>query len=213
MIEIKNIKGNDLTNDKLIPDLKRMQEELKQVSVEELIRKSGARYESNRLCIGVFFQEFEIDRDNFIIKNSDGNPESIMFQSIVLSYLTTSDGTLPSKKLISFRELPDGSNYCHAFQGYAPDRLASHFQQDIDGFIKTCSKIGGIPVDIGDAGYEFEVFPKIKITCVYYLGEEAFPSGASLLFDSSVSHYMVTAGLASIGSKLVDVIIGNSAES
>ncbi|MCP4692460.1 MAG: DUF3786 domain-containing protein [Desulfobacterales bacterium] len=209
MIKIRGFGGNEFAEDTLIPQINRMRRELKGTSKETLTRKSGAFLDRGRLFIDVFFQRFEIDPDDFSIRDSEGEPVSTISQSIILSYLTTADGEPPSNKLISFRELPDGVLYCHAFQGYAPDRLAKHFQQDIANFSETCRKIGGAPVNIGDAGFRFTVFPKIEITAAYFLGDEMFPSSASFLFDSNVSHYMVTAGLASIGSRLARIITDN----
>ena len=203
-------KGNESTDAKLLPDISRNQEALKKIPTKELIEKSGARCEDGKLIFDAFFRTFEIEPDTFSIRNAEGAPESLLFQSIALKYLTTSDGTPPSGKLIHFRELPGGGNYASAFQGYAPDSLARHFGQDMENFSDTCSRIGGIPQDLGDAAFAFDVFPRIRITVIYYLGEEMFPPGASLLFDSSVSHYMVTDGLATIGKRLVDIIIGNS---
>ncbi len=107
-------------------------------------------------------------------------------------------------------KLPDGENYCNAFQGYAPDRLAKFFNNDLNSFCRSWEKLGGIPVDIGDAGFSIELFPRISVTIAYHLGEDAFPPGASLLFDGNVSHYMLTAGMASIGSHLVTILIENS---
>jgi hypothetical protein len=213
MVEIQALKGNALTNDQLLPGIEQMQKHLKLISREDLLIKSGATYKNNKLVVDAFFQEFEIDQETFKIKNSDNDPESIMVQSILLSYLTTSDGTPPSERLISFRELPDGSNYCHAFEGYASGRLARHFQQDSDEFSRACLKTGGSPVNIGDIAFNFNILPRIGITVVYYLGDETFNSSVSLLFDSNVCHYMVTAGLASIGAALADIIINNSYKS
>lgn len=213
MTEIQALKGNELTNDQLLPGIEKMQKQLKLISKKDLLIKSGATDRNNKLVINAFFQEIEIDQETFKIQNSDNDPESIVVQSILLSYLTTSDGTPPSKRLISFRELPDGSNYCHAFEGYAPGRLARHFQEDSDEFSKSCLKTGGLPVNIGDIAFNFNLLPKIGITVVYYLGDETFSSSVSFLFDSNVCHYMVTAGLASIGAALADIIINNSYES
>lgn len=202
--------GNESTDTKLIPGIRRNQEALKSIPMENLIEKSGARHENGRLLFDAFFQTFEIDPESFSIASAKGEPESLLFQSIALRYLATSDGTPPSGTLIHFRELPGGGNYASAFQGYAPNSLARHFGQDMANFSLACRRIGGAPVEFGDAAFAFDVFPKIRITVIYYLGEEMFPPGASLLFDSSVSHYMVTDGLATIGKRLVDIIIGNS---
>ncbi|MDR3541674.1 MAG: DUF3786 domain-containing protein [Desulfosporosinus sp.] len=210
MAEIQALKGNERTNDRLIPDNERMRKQLKLIPMEDLLKKSGATFRNNKLVIDAFFKEFEIDQETFKIKNSREDPESIMVRSIILSYLTTSDATPASEQLISFRELPDGSNYCHAFEGYAPGRIARHFRQDAEKFSKACLKTGGIPVNIGDIAFNFNILPRIGITVVYFHGDETFNSSVSFLFDSNVCHYMVTAGLASIGAALTDIIINNS---
>lgn len=210
MIVMPQLKSNDVSDNQLIPEIKRMQDKLRNIPIAHLIGNSGVIDKNGKLLIDVFFQQYEIDPDNFDIIDATGDPLYIMLKSIVLTYLTMSDGILPSGNLISFRELPDGSNYCHAFQGYAPDRLTNYFKEDIHGLHQVCLRIGGRPINLADLSFEFDVFPKIKIVIAYFLGEEAFPSRASLLFDSNVAHYMVTAGMASIGYHLVDIIIKNS---
>lgn len=209
MKETEVLQSNDLTDAQLLGEIERMQTGLKPVPIADLIRNSGAALAEEVLTIDVFFKAFEIHPATYALTRVDGQPESLLVQSLILAYLTTADGTPYSQNLISFRELPDGHNYCHAFQGYAPDRLARHFNQDMEGFCGACRRLGGVPVGMGDAGFAFDVFPMIRITVVYYLGDELFSASASLLFDSNVSHYMVTAGLASIGAALVDMIIKN----
>jgi hypothetical protein len=210
MIVIPQLKSNDISDNQLAPRIKRMQEKLRNIPKAQLIENSGVIEENGRLLIDIFFQKYAIDPDNFDIIDATGDPLYVMLKSIVLTYLTLSDGILPSGNLISFRELPDGSNYCHAFQGYAPDRLSKHFNEDIHRLHQVCLEIGGRPIDLADLSFEFDVFPRLKIVIAYFIGEDSFPSRASLLFDSNVNHYMVTAGIASIGYHLVDIIIKNS---
>ena len=67
-------------------------------------------------------------------------------------------------------------------------------------------------MELGDAGFAFRVLPRVVIVAVYWLGDEDFSSRASILFDANVHHYMVTDGLAILGSQLVGRILaaGNS---
>lgn len=210
MIVIPLLKSNDISDNQLIPEIKAMQEKLRNIPQERLITNSGVIKENDRLLIDAFFQRYTIDVDSYDIIDTTGEPLYIMLKSIILTYLTTSDGILPSGNLISFRELPSGRNYCHAFQGYAPDRLSKHFKEEIHSLRHVCLKLGGRPIDFADLSFEFDVFPRIKIVIAYFIGEANFPSRASMLFDSNVSHYMVTAGIASIGYHLIDIIIHNS---
>jgi Domain of unknown function (DUF3786) len=210
MIVMPQLKSNDISDIQLMSEIKMMQRRLKKIPKEQLIKSSDVVEENGKLFINVFFQQYEIDQDNFDIIDTTGDPLYVMLKSLILTYLTMSDGILPSGNLISFRELPDGSNYCHAFQGYAPDRLSGYFKEGIHRLHQVCLKIGGRRIDFADLSFEFDVFPRMKIVVAYFIGEEAFPSRASLLFDANVDHYMVTAGMASIGYHLVDIIINNS---
>lgn len=212
MIVVPQLKSNDFSDNQLLPEIKRMQEKLKKIPKAQLLKNSGVIEKNGRLFIDVFFQQYEIDPDNFDIIDTTGDPLYVMLKSIILTYLTMSDGIIPSGNLISFRELPDGSKYCHAFQGYAPDRLSNYFNEDIHRLHQVCLKIGGSPINLADLSFKFDVFPRIKIVIAYFIGEDSFPSRASLLFDSHVDHYMVTAGMASIGYHLVDIIINNSSQ-
>ncbi len=194
----------------LIPKLEGMKDNLRHFSPEQLVNASGGKFGNNRLVIEVFFQPFEIDLNSFVIRNKDKEVESVLFHCIVFTYLMLSDGTPQSNTWISFRELPNGYKYCNAFQGYAPDRLSKFWGLNIDGFSKTCRKIGGVIIDLGDSAFKFKVFPKIDIGVVYWNGDENYPPKASVLFNANIKHYMVTAGLATIGNELVDQILKNA---
>ena len=45
---------------------------------------------------------------------------------MILYYLSYADGTPLADRWIGYRELPDGTFYSQAFQGYSGDRLARH---------------------------------------------------------------------------------------
>lgn len=198
--------------EQLTADILKMRAGLKEIPVAELLARTGTEEENGRIRLDFFFQSYTMGLPDFAIEGPPGETLSVAFESIVYTYLTLADGTPPSGRLIGFRELPDGINYSQAFQGYAPDRLSGHFGQDLEAFGSACRRMGADPVELGDAAFRFQVFPRIPITAVYYLGDEALPSGASLLFDDNVTHYMVTAGLASIGSKLVSQILKNDTQ-
>lgn len=199
--------------EQLRADIGKMRAALKAIPGAELLRRTGAREENGAILLEILFQTYRVDPGDFTIHGPSGEPPPVAFESIFCTYLTRADGVPAADRLISFRELPDGTHYSQAFQGYAPDRLAGHFGQDLEAFVAACTHLGGRAVDFGDAAFVFDAFPRIPVTVVYYLGEEAFPPGASLLFDANVTHYMITAGLASIGSKLVSRIIArNQAE-
>jgi hypothetical protein len=193
--------------DKLAPKVAEMQEALKPFRPQEIARRSGATFQGGRLQLEMLFQSYEIDVASFVVQKADGGKVSSFIQSLVLTYLRTADGTPVAGRWISFRELPNGSFYHRAFQGYAPDRLTKRWGFDSDGFSAACRSLGGVRLDLGDAGFSLQVLPRIDLAAVYWLGDEDFPSRASILFDAHAIRYMVTDGLAILGSQLVGKIL------
>jgi hypothetical protein len=68
---------------------------------------------------------------------------------------------------------------------------------------RAAEKLGGKPLEIGDVGYAFGVFPHLRMALTYWEGDDEFPSQARVLFEDTASHYMCTDGLAILGSQLV----------
>ena len=199
----------DELKDKLAPRVAEMRAALAGTRPEEIAWRSGAALKGDRLHMQMLFQPYEIDASSFVVTRAqpDGKEVSSFFQSLVLTYLRTADGAPSADRWISFRELPNGAFYHRAFQGSAPDRLGKRWGLDLEGFDGACRTAGGTHLEIGDAGYSFRILPRIDIAAVYWLGDEDFPSRASILFDANAHHYMVTDGLAILGSQLVGRIL------
>jgi hypothetical protein len=193
--------------DKLAPKVAEIQAELKGIPPEEIAWRSGATLQGERLHLHMLFQPYEVDTQTYVVSQPGEQEVSSFTQSLVLSYLQTADGAPSADRWISFRELPNGGFYHRAFQGYAPDRLTKRWGLELDGFVGACSAVGGTRLDLGDAAFALRVLPKVDLAAVYWLGDEDFPSRASILFDAHAHHYMVTDGLAILGSHLVGRIL------
>lgn len=193
--------------DKLAPKVEQLRAGLEWLPAEEIANRSGTSLEGGELSIAMLFDEYRVDTSSYVVATADGEQASSFLQSLVLTYLHTADGTPAAGRWVSFRDLPSGAFYNQAFQGYAPDRLAKRWELDLEGFAAACRAVDGRPIDHGDAGFAFPVLPRVEIAAVYWLGDEDFPSKASVLFDANAHHYMVVDGLAILGSRLVDRIL------
>jgi len=193
--------------DKLEPKVTALRTELRRLPPGDIARRSGAVLDGGRLRLAMLFDDYEADTTDYVVSRADGSEVNSFLQSLVLTYLGTADGGPPAGRWVTFRDLPSGSFYNQAFQGYGPDRLAKRWQLDIAGFDATCQALGGIPMGYGDAGFAFTVLPRIDIAAIYWLGDEDFASKASILFDATAHHYMVIDGLAILGNRLVDSIL------
>jgi hypothetical protein len=193
--------------DKLAPKVQELQQALKGLPAEEIAWRSGAVLDAGQLHLEMLFQPYVVDVETFVVSKPGCGPASSFHQSLVLTYLQTANGAASADRWISFRELPNGAFYHRAFQGYAPDRLSRRWQLDLDGFIAACRVLQGRRLELGNAGFAFQVLPRIDLAAVYWLGDEDFPSRAALLFDANAHHYMVTDGLAILGSHLVGKLL------
>jgi hypothetical protein len=142
-----------------------------------------------------------------IVEASSGQPCSVNVEAALLYYLRTADGTSPSGQWVGFRELPGGTFYNRAFQGYSGDELVGHFGEDVASFRQAAGRAGGVALPLSDAGLSFLVLPRLSLAIVYWLGEEGIPTRAQVLFDKAASHYLPTDALAGMGAQLVHRIM------
>lgn len=191
--------------DRLAPVVEEAKQTLRTVKPSKLILRTGCEQDAEGdYHLDFFGQTYVISANDFTVKKEgDDKPTSSFVQSLILTYLATADGTTPSSRWVGFRELPNGMFYVQAFQGYSGGRLVRELDGGVEAFRRGGEALGGEPLDIGDAGYTFTVFPHVHLGLVYWEGDDEFPSQARVLFEDSAAHYMSTDGLAILGSQLV----------
>jgi len=205
--------------DRLAPVVEGAKATLHCLKPGKLALRSGCERDANgAFHLPFFWREYVISDEDFTVRRADtGEVASSFTQSLLLTYLATADGATPSGRWIGFRELPDGQFYVQAFQSYSGGRLARELDAigaagdvpdgSIGAFRRAAEALGGVPLEIGDAGYVFTVLPRVHLAVAYWGGDDEFPSQAQVLFEDTASHYMPTDGLAILGSQLVDRIL------
>lgn len=199
--------------DRLAPVVEEAKEALKHRKPSKLKVRSGCEQDAEgNFRIQFFGQGYIISSDDFTVRQEDTGKETSSFtSSLILTYLATANGRTPSGRWIGFRELPDGMFYAQAFQGYTGVRLIRELQDEeeerLNSLRRAAEALGGKPVEIGDIGFSFTVFPRVRLAVVYWRGDEDFPSQARVLFEDSAADYMSTDGLAILGSNLVGRIL------
>lgn len=139
---------------------------------------------------------------------TDGSECSLYDTGMLLYYLRQADGTHMADHWIGYRELPGGSFYSQAFQGYSGDRLARVYGDKPDAYVSAAKTLDGIRLPaLPGLAYAFLPLPRIRLASILYPGDEEFPARASVLFDAAASHYMTTDGLALLGAGLVGRLI------
>jgi hypothetical protein len=195
--------------DKLAPVVKEAQEKLRQIDRAVVAERSGAIIDPDgNLRVEFLRREYVIDHAAWVVQRAnDGAAPPALMQSLLLTYLYTADGTPPIDRWVGFRELPNGLFYASAFQGYTGAVLVREIDGDVALFKRASEKLQGSILPIGNAGYAFPVLPRLKLAVVMWVGDDEFPSQAQVLFQASAPHYLITDGLAIVGSLLIGQIV------
>ena len=194
---------------KLAPVVKEAQAKLRKIDRAEVAERSGATIDRDgNLRVEFLRREYVIDHAEWTVtRANDGATPLSLMQSLILTYLYMSDGTPPIDRWLGFRELPNGLFYAQAFQGYTGVELVRDLNGDVATFKKASEKLQGTALAIGDAGYVFHVLPRLKLAVVLWAGDDEFPAQAQVLFQETAPHYLMTDGLAIVGSLLIGQIV------
>jgi hypothetical protein len=194
----------------------RLKKALEGRSPYRLAENTGAIFEDmmpgeGQFQLALWEKPIVVTYPTFIAHDTQTGKElSIDQQALLLFYFDTSQGAQPAGRWISFSELPEGKFYNLAYQGYTGNELARFFKRNRSRFEAAAQKLGGLPVELGQAAYAFQVLPKVLMLTVYWEGDEDFPSSFQVLFDAAVIQHLPTDVCAIVGGMLTRRIIKNA---
>ena len=160
-------------------------------------RKSGARYletDSQQVVIVEYLnRSYQVTFPNADISLID-NPEEVPIRDkvLILHYLTLAKGTPIANKMITFKELPEGSNYFPTFSKRTIKPLLDHFGNQPPRLVDAAARLGGHKADYGDVAVTIKAFSYVPITVVLWRGDEEFAPSGSIIFDATISDYLST---------------------
>jgi len=165
--------------------------------IEQQCLKSGAQYQiiDSKITITTEYlnQSYLISLPDIDITLTDSH-ESIPLRDkiLILHYSSQAKGTPLTNKVISYKELPEGTNYFPTFSKRAIKTIVDHFSKEPEGLVDIATKVGGYKVDYGDVAVTINAFPRVPITFVLWKGDEEFPPAGNILFDSTIPDYLST---------------------
>ena len=106
---------------------------------------------------------------------------------LVLRYFLEGTAAPASGKFLTYREMPWGEVYFRQFQGRCIFRLAYGFGGKLDQFQSIMERLGGVRIEYGDCGYEFEFMNNLRLRFILWAGDDEFPPSAQILFADNFS--------------------------
>lgn len=163
--------------------------------IEKQCRNSGARCLPGEKSVILKY----LDRD-YRIKLPEGE---VMFftgagdvpardKILVLHYFLRAGGAPPAGNLITYKELQEGINYYPTFFKRAIEPIINNFKDAPEKLAETAAAFGGKRAEYGDAAVTIPAFPRVPLTIVLWRGDNEFPPGGNILFDSTISDYLPT---------------------
>ncbi|MBI2850109.1 MAG: DUF3786 domain-containing protein [Chloroflexi bacterium] len=165
--------------------------------IEEQCRRSGTQYQQaadkKMVVIRYLNQPYFLSvPDAKISPAEDADPITKRDGLIMLHYFLSAKGTPPTGRLITFRELPEGSVYQPTFAKRTIQPLLQNFGKEPDNLLLYSLQMGGYKSDYGDMGVTINAFSRVPVTFVIWQGDDEFPSQGNVLFDANISDYLPT---------------------
>ena len=121
---------------------------------------------------------------------SKGEYLTTEFTLMVLFYLLKTKNIPLDRKWISGKDLLGGEAFFRGPHTLSVDLIEKKYGDNPEGFIEAGKALGGTPVRFGDKSIAMDVFPRIPILYILWMGDEEFPTKAGVLFDASIgSHF------------------------
>jgi hypothetical protein len=202
-------KAHQAWQDSMLRQLDALREQIRAIQPGRLVANCGATLQNQQIHFKYWGEAVNISfPDLNACKLADGSDCSVYDTGMLLYYLRAADGTPMADHWIGYRELPGGSFYSQAFQGYTGDRLAKAYGENPENYAQAAQALDGVHLDgLPGIAFAFLPLPCIRLAAILYPGDEEFAARASVLFDASASHYMTTDGLALLGAGLVGRLI------
>ena len=166
---------------------------LKTENIEQQCQKNDARYltegSSRKIIIQFLNQSYQItlpDIEFSMVGCEDEVP--LKEKLLILHYFNSAKGTPATGRLITFRELPEGTVYFPTFTKRTVEPVLRYFGKKPDLLLDAAGQMGGQKAEYGDTAVTINAFSRVPITIVLWRGDEELTPQGSVLFDANVSY-------------------------
>lgn len=116
-----------------------------------------------------------------------------------------------SGQLVRPADLPGGDIFIMGTHILPLEKAASYFSNHHHEFLNVGRSLGGTQHHYGDFSLNIFPFPRVPVVLILWLGDEEFPSTASLLLlDSSCASFFPPDIIWSISMMVVEMMLMNS---
>jgi hypothetical protein len=189
-------------------------EELREVDTERICEYASARnYPPTGLLLPFLKEYLLVDMENRCLRRQSHGQwermENPLLELVCLVYLLNVGPQPLSHELVSVKELKSG----HFFTGPHELKilpLLDLYGNDLERFKEAAEGARGEVLDLADAAYMFQAFPKVPLYYLLWQGDEEFQPRLSILFDRSIEHHLAADAIWGLVNLVSDVLLSLS---
>ncbi len=180
--------------------------------LDGLAEHAGYAVDGDSMVIPFLTRNYRLSHPAFELSDADDPAAEVPIQEQVLifHYLQGASLNAPDGRMIAYREIPGAAFYYSAFVKRAIDPLKAVFGASPETMATGAAALAGVPVEMGDVGYEFTPFPRVPIHLGVWGADEEFGAEANVLFDSSVGRMLSPEDAAWLAGMVVYRLIAKS---
>ena len=168
--------------------------ELAEKNPEDVCRLALCDYDPEKKAyqISVWGEDYGIyPNESKIVRLQDDDLDvGHLLKLFIIYYILRSKDIPISKEWISEKDIPGGATF---FRG--PHKIPTHiiearYEDNIEEFREICERLDGVPLDMADAAYAFEITPRIPVAVQFWDKDDEFSAEAKILFDKTIAEQL-----------------------
>ena len=149
-------------------------------------RLAGVKWDGKEFFVTLIGRDFAISHPEYALRALDGgNLPPLPVQTFLLRYLLECKDVSWCGTWKTFREMPWGEMYIKPYTGRVLTRAAFTFGTRVAAFKAACEKMGALPLNHGDAGYQFTVIGGYQMQILVWEGDDEFPPNAQIIYSDN----------------------------
>jgi len=149
-----------------------------------------------------------VDRPAKRVTTEEGKEAGPFWRILALHYLAVRDQPDLTPPGVVFADIPTARSYAGVYHQRVIARLCGTAGRDLETLRAAAEEHGGQLVAEGDAGFDFNVFPRLPVRLVWHAADEEFPPSATLLLPANIEEYLCIEDVTILSECLVSRLGG-----
>ncbi len=177
---------------------------------QDAVRRLGIAWDGKEFYVNLIGREYAVSHPGYALRAVDGGAlPPLPTQTFLLRYLLESKDCSWQGVWKTFREMPWGEMYIKPYTGRVLTRAAFTFGTRVAAFRAACEKLGAVPVNHGDAGFEFVLAGNYRMQILVWEGDEEFPPNAQVLYSDNFAEGFAAEDRVVAGDILISTVKAN----